>query len=132
MYCFTKKINFMKENLSNEQKTNFEKKPIQEKIVLLTDFGFVWKEIAMLAKLPKKFIKDIGTGEFLPNDQTSAYLGKELDKLIERFGLINTSTCPEVDLDITNYELIKLEVKNVSLYKGSDDNQLIIRIHAIR
>jgi|GEM_PF-3965577 hypothetical protein len=40
--------------------------------------------------------------------------------------------CPEQDIDAEDYEYIKLEVKSVTLFKGKDDDKMIVQIHGVK
>lgn len=81
---FHNKKNTMKENLSNNQAIAPGKNPIQEKICLLCENDFVWKEIAVLTGLPKKLVKGIAKGKYIPTSEECIRLGKKFDEAISK------------------------------------------------
>lgn len=74
----------MKENISNNQAITAEKTLIQEKISLLCENDFVWKEIAVLTGLPKKLVKGIAKGKYIPTSEECSRLGKKFDEAISK------------------------------------------------
>lgn len=117
---------------TNNRQTNI----VKEKISLLSQKGFLWREIAELTDLPKKLIKGIAKGEYIPSEEESDRLSSEIDNAIERLRNSmennNEPTCPEQDIDAEDYKSFKVEVKSVSIYKGTDDDKMIIQIHGIK
>jgi hypothetical protein len=74
----------MKESLSNNHPVVAEKNLIQEKISLLCDNDFLWKEIAVLTGIPKKLVKGIAKGKYIPNKEECIRLGKKFDEVIAK------------------------------------------------
>lgn len=109
---------------------------VKEKISLLSEKGFLWREIAELTDLPKKLIKGIAKGEYLPSEEESDRLSGVIDNAIERLRNSvensNSGTCPEQDIDAEDYKSFKVDVKSVSIYKGTDDDKMIIQIHGVK
>jgi hypothetical protein len=126
----------MKENLPVEQFSSTSGNPLQKRISLLSEKGFLWREIAELAQLPKKLIKGIAKGEYVASDEESNRMCRALDETIDRLQAnINTdpvSILDESENDTDNSQWIKLHVKNVSIFKGTDDDKMIIKVHAIK
>jgi hypothetical protein len=120
----------MKEVLSN-QLINADKKELAQKSIrVLTDFGFTWKEIAFLTKIEKKKIITIGKGKTISNELPIEVINNELGKLIERFGLNNTTHYSELCLE--DIFRLKLDVNSIALYKGTNDGQIFIQIGGIK
>lgn len=109
---------------------------VKEKINLLSEKGFLWREIAELTDLPKKLIKRIAKGEYLPGEEESEHLSGVIDGAIQRLRESvennNSTTCPEQDIDAEDYKSFKVDVKSVTIYKGTDDDKMIIQIHGIK
>ena len=131
------KIFFMKEILTNEQAIVSEKNPIQEKISFLNEKNLVWKEIATLTGLPKKLIKGIAKGKFIPTAEESNRLAKKIDDTIERLSISaetygEDKACPEADLDAEGYECHTIGIKSMSFYKSRDDDRMFFQIHGIK
>src|SRR6266498_6059897 len=105
----------MKENLTNEQATVVEKNPIQEKISFLCENDFLWKEIAVLTDLPKKLLKGIAKGTYIPNVEETNRLVKIFDNTISRLRLnIETNKdepAPETNLITEGYECHTIALK---------------------
>lgn len=74
----------MNENSPSNQATASERNPIQEKISLLSENDFLWKEIAVLTGLPKKLVKGIAKGKYIPNKEECIRLGKKFDEVIAK------------------------------------------------
>ena len=70
--------------------TPHQENPLQQKISLLSEHNFVWKEIAVLTDLPKKLIKGIAKGKFIPSKEESTRLQQILDKTIKKLNLTLT------------------------------------------
>jgi|GEM_PF-6730086 hypothetical protein len=62
--------------LRNEQPVVEVDDLLQSKIVLLNEKGFLWREIAELAGLPKKLVKGLAKGEFVLTDDENERLSK--------------------------------------------------------
>lgn len=123
--------------LSWTERTNFRQtNALQQRIALLNEKGFIWREIAELTDLPKKLIKGIAKGEYLPNEEESARLYDVLDNTISRLenGAQNNNASPSTEHDIgfEGYRSFKIEVKGVSIYKGTDDDKMIIKIDGVQ
>lgn len=118
--------------LRNEQPVVEVDDLLQSKIVLLNEKGFLWREIAELAGLPKKLVKGLAKGEFVLTDDENERLCQILDDTINRLKQSMVETCPEQDIDAEDYEHIKLEVKSVTLFKGKDDDKMIVQIHGVK
>jgi hypothetical protein len=116
----------------NVKQTNF----LKERITLLSEKGFLWREIAELTDLPKKLIKGIAKGEYLATDEECVRLCGVIDKTIERLrSTVDANSmngCPELEIDAEDYEFIKLDVKSVTIFKGTDDDKMIVQIHGVK
>jgi hypothetical protein len=125
----------MKAIVTSEQTYASRSNPVQERINLLSEKGFLWREIAELTGLPKKLIKGIAKSEYFPSLEEGDRLCKIIDETIAR--LRNSvdgndqNSCPEADLDAQDHTCYKLDVKSVTLYKGTDDDKMIVQIHGI-
>jgi hypothetical protein len=102
---------------------------LQSRITLLSEKGFLWREIAELTDLPKKLIKGLAKGEFVLTKEENDRLCTVLDETIDRLKHSVDSECPEQDIDAEDYEHIKIAVKRVTLFKGFDDDKMIVQIH---
>jgi hypothetical protein len=120
----------MKEALSNQQINSDKKELAQKNIRVLTDFGFTWKEIAYITKIEKKKIKTIGKGKPISNEISIEVIINELGRLIERFGLNNSTQYSELCLE--DVFRLKLDVNAVALHKGTDDGQIYIQIGGVK
>jgi hypothetical protein len=119
----------MKENLSTEKSFTADELA-QKSIRVLTDFGFTWKEIAFLTKIEKKQIATVGKGKPLADGLSIQIINNELDRLIERFGLHNSTHYSELCLE--DVFRLKLDVNSVALHKGTNDSQIFIQIGGIK
>jgi hypothetical protein len=123
----------MKENRLNEQLSTSSTNPLQKRISLLSEKGFLWREIAELTRLPKKLIKGIAKGEYAASEEESNRMCKILDETIERLQTnINTDAADivrESGIDIDNSGWIQLQIKGISIYKGTEDDTMIIKVH---
>lgn len=117
---------------TNVRQTNL----LKEKISLLSEKGFIWREIAELTDLPKKLIKGIAKGEYFPSEEESERLCGVIDNTIERLrnSIENNiiPACPEHNIDAENYKPFKVGVKSVTIFKGTDDDKMIIQIHGVK
>jgi hypothetical protein len=105
---------------------------IQSRIVLLNEKGFLWREIAELAGLPKKLIKALAKGEIELGEGLCDTVSQALDDAISRLKDCMHDACPEQYLDAEDYEYIKLEVASVTLYKKRADDKMIVQIHGVK
>lgn len=107
--------------------------PIQGRIKMLLDNDFLPHEIAVLTGLRKKLIKAITKGKYIPYGDEQNKLLNLFDEAIVRLNIstvtIYEEPCPEADLDTEDKIMYKLDVTSVSLYKGTDDKNMIIQIH---
>src|SRR5688500_7128445 len=124
----------MKTLSSNAQAGKHQTNLLKEKISLLGEKGFLWREIAELTGLPKKLIKGLAKGEYIPNDEECARLCKVIDETTTRLrdSIEENNQNPEQDLYAQDHVCYKLGVKSVTLYKGTDDDKMIIQIHGVR
>lgn len=75
----------MKENIENDQVILNEKnKSVRDKISLLCENDFVWKEIAVLSRLPKELIKGISKGKYILSEEECTRFGRKLDEVISK------------------------------------------------
>lgn len=109
---------------------------LKEKISQLSEKGFLWREIAELTDLPKKLIKGIAKGEYFPSEEERERLCSAIDNTIERLRNSvendNALACAEHDIDAEDYKFFKVSVKDVTIYKGTDDDKMIIQIHGVK
>lgn len=123
----------MKKDMSITTTVNTAMNPVQARIKLFYDNGFFSKEIAMLTGLPKKLIKSISKGECIPEGGDCNRLILLFDETITRLHIseatIYNGLCSEADLDTEGKIKYKLNVTRVTLYKGTDDKQMIVTIH---
>jgi hypothetical protein len=79
----------MTENLSNIQSFVSEKNlDVRNKICLLCDNDFVWKEIAVLSRLPKKLVKGIAKKKYILSEEECIRFGKHLDEAIAKVNIM--------------------------------------------
>jgi hypothetical protein len=104
----------------------------QAKIVYLNEKGFLWREIAELAGLPKKLLKALAKGEIELDEGLCDTVSQALDDAIDRLKDCMADGCPEQLLDAEDYEYIKLKVASVTLYKKKDDDKMIVQIHGVK
>jgi hypothetical protein len=110
--------------------TTHQENSLQEKISLLCEHNFVWKEIAVLTGLPKKLIKGIAKGKFIPNEEECARLEQALDKTIKKLKVgTDNETNPDSIFNLENYDCFKIGIKNISIYKIRDTENLVLQIH---
>ncbi|UPK67983.1 hypothetical protein [Chitinophaga filiformis] len=125
----------MKSNVSTIKLNAVQGNVIQEKISLLCNNGFTWREISALTDLPKKLIRLIAKGNYAPNKEETHRLEKIFDDTIERLRIgterVTENTFPEADFDAEDHVCYKLDVKSVTLYKGTYDDKMIVQIHGI-
>lgn len=122
----------MKSIETNQQPPVLKTNTLQERITLLNEKGFLWREIAELADLPKKFVKGLAKGEFVLTEDENERLCGIFDETINRLKGCMESDCPEQDIDAEDYEYIKLDVTSVTLFKGKDDDKMIVQIHGLK
>lgn len=86
-------------------------------------------------RFTQKTNNGIAKGEYFPSKEESDRLCKIIDATIVR--LRNSidenyqTSCPEADFDAEDHICYKLDVKSVTLYKGTDDDKMIVQIHGI-
>lgn len=107
----------MKNVLKSEQTVVQVQDSLQSRIALVSEKGFLWREIAELAGLPKKLVKGLAKGEFVLTEDESERLSKVFDETIDRLKNSTEPECPEQDIDAEDYEFMKLEVRSVTLFK---------------
>lgn len=123
----------MKKDLSITATDHGTMNPIQTRIKLFYDNGYRSKEIAAVTGLPKKLIKSISKGECIPEGGDCNRLMLHFDETIARLNInkpiLEPSPAEEIN-ETQNNSLIryKIDVKNVALYKGSDDDKMMIFI----
>jgi len=120
----------MKDVFSNQLINSDKEELAQKSLRVLTDFGFTWKEIAYLTKLEKKKISTIGKGKPISHELSIEVINNQLDRLIERFKLNNTTQYSELCLE--DVFRLKLDVNAVALHKGTDDGQIYISIGGVK
>jgi hypothetical protein len=127
----------MKKDLSITATDHGTMNPVQTRIKLFYENGYRTKEIALLTSLPKKLIKSISKGECVPEGGDCNRLMLHFDETIARLNInkpmLEPSTADEIDIEIQNDSLTKykIDVKSVTIYKGTDDNKMIVQIHGI-
>lgn len=111
-------------------------KEIQDKINLLLDKDFLAPEIALINTIRDQLLNAVNRGEFVPYWSEVNELVRTFNNSIERLKLRkpinepnNDETSPEPLFD--NISKYKLEVTNVTLYKGTDDKNMIVQIHGL-
>jgi hypothetical protein len=110
--------------------TTHQENSLQQKISLLSEHNFVWKEIAVLTGLPKKLIKGIAKGKFIPSKEESTRLAQVLDKTIKKLKIdTNNQADHEPILNLGNYDCFKIGIKEISIYKIRDTENLVLQIH---
>lgn len=123
----------MKKNVRTVIEEQEEISPIQERIKLFYLNGYVSKEISVITGIPKKLIKAIAKGEYVPESNYCNRLIRQFDESIARLDIkpiLEPSPEDEIDTEIQNDSLIKyrIDVRNVALYKGTDDKQMMVYI----
>jgi hypothetical protein len=125
----------MKKDLSITATDHGTMNPVQTRIKLFYDNGYRSKEIAAVTGLPKKLIKSISKGECVPEGGDCNRLMLHFDETIARLNikepLFEQSPEEEIDTEIPNDSKTKykIDVKKVALYKGSDDDKMIMFIY---
>lgn len=122
----------MKPVLTNERTVAQVKESVQSRIVFLNERGFLWREIAELAGLPKKLIKALAKGEIELGEGLCDTVSQALDGAINRLRDCKDDGCRGQLLDAEDYEYIKLDVATVTLYKKKDDDKMILQIHGVK
>lgn len=123
----------MKKDLSITATDNGTMNPVQTRIKLFYDNGYRSKEIAAVTGLPKKLIKSFSKGECIPEGDDCNRLMLHFDETIARLNInkpiLEPSPAEEIN-ETHNNSLIKykIDVKNVALYKGTDDDKMMIFI----
>jgi hypothetical protein len=122
----------MKAIATQEQAPIPQTNTLQERITLLNEMGFLWREIAELADLPKKLVKGLAKGEFVLTEDEDERLCGIFDETINRLKQNVNNECPEQNIDAEDYEYLKLEVKSITLFKGLGDDKMIVQIHGVK
>lgn len=125
----------MKKDLSITATDHCTMNPVQTRIKLFYDNGYRSKEIAAITGLSKKLIKSISKGDCIPEGGDCNRLMLHFDETIARLNInkpiLEPSPGEEISIDTNqNNNLIKykIDVKNVALYKGTDDDKMMIFI----
>lgn len=107
--------------------------PVQDRIKLLFDNDFLPHEIAALTGLRKKIIKAISKGKYIPSGEEYIKLINVFDETIARLKISDPDNldehCSKANLDTEGKIIYKLNVARVTLFKGTDDKQMIVTIH---
>src|ERR1044072_6907027 len=133
----------MQENLSNELATSPVNNSIRDKITLLSNAGFVWKEIAALTKIPKKLIKEFAEGKHnscLANsplkEDDLKWLENQISETIKRLrnGIeaLGDEKKPEIDSVIKQGKVYALDIQNLSLYINEAIDDVLIKIQGAK
>lgn len=121
----------MKKNVRTLLEEQLKISPIQERIKLFYIQGFVTKEMAVITGIPKKLIKSIARGNYVPEGEDYNRLLLQFDESLARLNISEESEHNEspFDIDTENKTTYKLNVNSVTLYKGTDDKNMILTIH---
>jgi hypothetical protein len=133
----------MKENLSNELANTPVTDSIRDKITLLSNAGFVWKEIAALTKIPKRLIKEFAEGKHKPSLANSPlkendlkWLENQISETIKRLrnGIeaLGDEKKTEIDSDIKQGKVYALDIQNLSLYINEAIDDVLIKIEGAK
>lgn len=133
----------MKENLSNELAATPVTDSIRDKITLLSNAGFVWKEIAALTKIPKRLIKEFAEGKHKPSVANSPlkeddlkWLENQISETIKRLrnGIeaLGDEKKPEIDSVIKQGKVYALDIQNLSFYINEAIDDVLIKIEGAK
>lgn len=117
----------MEKNLSNEHNVHATNL-VKQKISTLCLNNFLWREIATLTGIPKKLIKGIAKGKYILEEQEATRLQNVFDELLEKLKIDKDGEINEPSFESSAYTKILLNVKDVVLHKGTDDNSLVLLI----
>ncbi|MCS3797179.1 hypothetical protein [Niastella sp. OAS944] len=132
----------MKENSSNELAIAI-RDSIREKITLLTNLGFVWKEIAVLTDLPKRLIKEFAKGTDIPSvansplkEEDLKWLENQVDEAIKRLRScaeqFGNEIIPENDSERVTRKGHTVDIQSISFYTIKEKNDIVIKLEGIK
>lgn len=111
-------------------------KEMQDKINLLLDKDFLAPEVALINTIRDQLLNAVNRGEFIPYWSEVNELVRAFNNLIGRLNFSeqidepnNDETNPEPLYD--NMSKYKLDVTSITLYKGTDDKNMIVQIHGL-
>jgi hypothetical protein len=109
-------------------------KEIQDKINMLLDKDFLVRETALVSIIRDRLLNAVTRGEFVPYWSEVNELVSAFNSTIERLKFSKPIT-ESINYDDANPEPLfdnmskyKLDVKSVTLYKGTDDKNMIVQI----
>jgi hypothetical protein len=132
----------MKENLSNDSEIQSIHVSIREKITLLSNLGFVWKEIAALTDIPKRLIKEFANGNIPAvgniniKEEDCKWLENEIDDLLKRLRNcaeeLGSKNCPETDAENETRKGHAIDIQCLTLYTIKEKDDIVIKLEGIK
>lgn len=133
----------MKENSSNESAISPVNDSIREKITLLTNIGFIWKEIATLTDIPKKMIKELAKGKHIVlkgnltlKEEDYKWLETQIEETIKRLRscieALGIEKNPEVNSEAKADMAYILDVQKLSFYINKAIDDVVVKIEGVK
>ena len=116
----------MQENQNSEMSHLPLSSELQQKLSLFYERGFKSKEIALAIGIKKGQLRRIKKGKHQPVDEELNYLLTACNDALKRFKIEEISTQEYFDHIDNEKKMYKLKVKDVTVYKGTDDSQMVV------